>query len=76
MSAQDEQAFIFTPPATDTGGAGSLLLTSPHSGAYYPQSFMDASRLDAHQIRLSEDMFVDALLAHVPQHGIGVLSAH
>ena len=76
MSAQDEQAFIFTPPATDTGGAGSLLLTSPHSGAYYPQSFMDASRLDAHQIRLSEDMFVDALLARVPQHGIGVLSAH
>ncbi|CAI8188189.1 MAG: Uncharacterised protein [Alphaproteobacteria bacterium] len=74
MSAQDEQAFIFTPPANGSG-AGALLLTSPHSGAYYPQSFIDASRLDAHQIRLSEDMFVDGLLAHMPQQGIGVLSA-
>ncbi len=76
MIANNEQPFLFTPAASGTGGAGSLLLTSPHSGSYYPQSFMDASCLDAHQIRLSEDMFVDALLARAPQHGIGVLSAH
>ena len=76
MSTQDEQAFIFTPPANDASGDVPLLLTSPHSGAYYPQSFINASRLDTHQIRLSEDMFVDALLTHVPQHGIGLLSAH
>jgi N-formylglutamate amidohydrolase len=54
----------------------SLLLTSPHSGAHYPKSFIDASRLDAHAIRQSEDMFVDALLAKAPAHGIGVLSAN
>ena len=84
MNAQDEQAFVFTPPAApssveDAGRSAMeapLLLTSPHSGAHYPKSFIDASRLDAHAIRQSEDMFVDALLAHAPQHGIGVLSAN
>ena len=84
MNAQDEQAFVFTPPAApssveDAGLSAMeapLLLTSPHSGAHYPKSFIDASRLDAHAIRQSEDMFVDALLAHAPQHGIGVLSAN
>jgi N-formylglutamate amidohydrolase len=85
MSAEDEQAFVFTPPAAPssreeaglkTGMEAPLLLTSPHSGAHYPKSFIDASRLDAHAIRQSEDMFVDALLARAPQHGIGVLSAN
>ena len=85
MSDQDEHAFVFTPPAApssneDTGPQSgmeaSLLLTSPHSGAHYPKSFIDASRLDAHAIRQSEDMFVDALLAKAPAHGIGVLSAN
>ncbi|MDG1007923.1 MAG: N-formylglutamate amidohydrolase [Alphaproteobacteria bacterium] len=84
MNAQDEQAFVFTPPAAPSSVEAAvrsameapLLLTSPHSGAHYPKSFIDASRLDAHAIRQSEDMFVDALLAHAPQHGIGVLSAN
>ena len=81
MSTQDETAFVFTPPAArQSGGAAlaqtPLLLTSPHSGSHYPQSFLDASRLDRHQIRQSEDMFVDALLAQAPSHGIGVLSAN
>ena len=85
MSEQDEHAFVFTPPAApssnedmgpQSGMEASLLLTSPHSGAHYPKSFIDASRLDAHAIRQSEDMFVDALLAKAPAHGIGVLSAN
>lgn len=85
MSEQDEQAFVFTPPAApslnedagrQSGMEAPLLLTSPHSGAHYPKSFIDASRLDAHTIRQSEDMFVDALLAKAPAHGIGVLSAN
>ena len=85
MSEQDEHAFVFTPPAApssnedmgpQSGMEASLLLTSPHSGAHYPKSFIDASRLDAHAIRQSEDLFVDALLAKAPAHGIGVLSAN
>jgi N-formylglutamate amidohydrolase len=85
MNEQDEHAFVFTPPAApssnedmgpQSGMEASLLLTSPHSGAHYPKSFIDASRLDAHAIRQSEDMFVDALLAKAPAHGIGVLSAN
>lgn len=85
MSEHDEHAFVFTPPAAPSsnedmgphsGMKASLLLTSPHSGAHYPKSFIDASRLDAHAIRQSEDMFVDALLAKAPAHGIGVLSAN
>ena len=40
-----------------------LLFNSPHSGRVYPRSFLEASRLDAHTLRRSEDAFVDLLLA-------------
>lgn len=77
MSAKQEQAFVYTPPTKQAAvGATPLLLTSPHSGAYYPESFIRASRLDGHQIRQSEDMFVDVLLADAPRVGVGVLSAN
>ena len=58
-------------PGTDI----PVLVTSPHSGATYSEAFLAASRLDAHAIRQSEDMFVDDLFAASPTHGAHLLSA-
>jgi N-formylglutamate amidohydrolase len=52
-----------------------VLVTSPHSGATYSEAFLATSRLDAHAIRQSEDMFVDDLFAASPEHGAHLLSA-
>lgn len=72
MSEGEKLPFKFLSPQSE---AVPLLFNSPHSGNFYPQSFIDASRLDAHALRQSEDMFVDALLAEAPRAGAGVLTA-
>ena len=63
---------LFTP-ADQTA---PFLFASPHSGRLYPQSFLDASRLDPLGLRRSEDAFVDELFACAPALGAGLLSAH
>ncbi|KAB2850311.1 MAG: N-formylglutamate amidohydrolase [Hyphomicrobiaceae bacterium] len=52
-----------------------LILSSPHSGNVYPQSFLAASRLDARRLRKSEDCFVDELVSGAVGHGVPVLAA-
>lgn len=60
-------------PAFQTSGTESqrapVVFNSPHSGAHYPDRFKALSRLDAHNIRVSEDMDVDALFAGVVEAG-------
>jgi len=51
------------------------LITSPHSGHYYPRDFIAQSKLNSQQLRLSEDMHIDALLANVPKSGASLLTA-
>lgn len=62
-----EEATLFGRPAFEVRRPERpslpLVLNSPHSGACYPQAFLDASRLDARTIRRSEDFFVDDLIA-------------
>ncbi|SFS19025.1 N-formylglutamate amidohydrolase [Yoonia litorea] len=53
----------------------SVVFASPHSGRVYPPAFLRKAVLDAHQIRSSEDAFVDQLLASVPHHGAPLLTA-
>ncbi|MDE8350197.1 MAG: N-formylglutamate amidohydrolase [Acidocella sp.] len=53
-----------------------VLLTSPHSGRFYPPAFLAASRLDATAIRRSEDSFVDDLVASAPSLGVPLLTAN
>ena len=65
--------FVLSPLQTAAGVP--LLVTSPHSGADYPAEFLAASQLDAHDIRQSEDMYVDALYADAPTLGIVLLAA-
>ena len=56
---------IFEPRSLQT----PLIFNSPHSGRFYPQRFLDGSRLDALTLRRSEDAFVDELFA--PCVGLG-----
>ncbi|WP_254170521.1 N-formylglutamate amidohydrolase [Roseibium polysiphoniae] len=53
-----------------------FVFNSPHSGCQYPQSFLEASRLNSHSIRRSEDAFVDSLFKHVVPLGSPLLRAH
>jgi N-formylglutamate deformylase len=52
-----------------------VVLTSPHSGRYYPADFLAASRLDALAIRRSEDSFVEELFGFGPELGLPLLAA-
>ncbi len=53
-----------------------FVFNSPHSGRYYPQSFLDESRLDGLSIRYSEDCYTDELFAASVRLGAPMLKAH
>lgn len=55
--------------------SANWLMTSPHSGASYPDAFIAASRLSENDLRMSEDAYVDQLLTDLPALGAAVLSA-
>lgn len=52
-----------------------LVLSSPHSGAVYPNDFLRQSRLDPVSLRRSEDCFVDQLFASAPARGATLVRA-
>lgn len=54
---------------------GGVIFASPHSGCAYPDWFIAESRLDARQLRSSEDAFVDRLIRPAVDHGAVVLTA-
>lgn len=67
-----EPAFEVFSPREQTS---PFVFNSPHSGRTYPQAFLDASRLDAARIRLSEDAHVDKLFMHAVEAGSPLLRA-
>ncbi|MGE3644937.1 MAG: N-formylglutamate amidohydrolase [Beijerinckiaceae bacterium] len=52
-----------------------LIVSSPHSGSIYPESFLARSRLDALALRRSEDAYVDELFAGAVDCGAPLLRA-
>ena len=52
-----------------------LVLSSPHSGCAYPARFLASSRLDAINLRRSEDAFVDRLFLGAVAGGMPLLRA-
>ncbi|OIQ27297.1 MAG: N-formylglutamate amidohydrolase [Alphaproteobacteria bacterium MedPE-SWcel] len=52
-----------------------VVIASPHSGANYPQTFVEQSILDAKRLRSSEDAFVDGLFSAAPQLGMPMMTA-
>ena len=67
-------AFTVTLPS-GLGPSSVLVFGSPHSGRDYPATLMEATRLDALEIRASEDAFVDRLIETAPLHGIATIAA-
>jgi N-formylglutamate amidohydrolase len=55
---------LFDPPYRlfhPADGPAAVLFNSPHSGAYYPETFLSASSLDPFSLRRSEDIDVHRL---------------
>lgn len=69
---------LFAPPfetiAPDTQTL-PLVFNSPHSGRTYPRAFLDTSKLDAHELRRSEDCFVDEMFQSAAALGAPLLRA-
>ncbi|WP_298222744.1 N-formylglutamate amidohydrolase [Acidocella sp.] len=55
--------------------SAGIIVTSPHSGRCYSQEFLAASRLNALELRGSEDSFVDELFDGAPEFGVPMLAA-
>ena len=64
--------FLFYPSVAEER---PFLINVPHSGRYYPPALRQASRLDIQAIRLSEDAYVDAIFADMPQVGAAMMVA-
>lgn len=52
-----------------------VVFASPHSGRSYPLAFLEATTLDDHAIRSSEDAFVDQLFGCAPAFGASFIEA-
>ncbi len=65
-------AFHLTHPERRTT---SVVFASPHSGRDYSWSFLRKTALDQHQVRSSEDAFVDELFEAAPRFGAPFLKA-
>jgi len=70
----NDAAFIIEPVAPGVGPS-SAVFSSPHSGRAYPPDLLAASRLDAHQLRRSEDAFVERLFDSAPEMGAPLIHA-
>ncbi|WP_082733806.1 N-formylglutamate amidohydrolase [Pseudovibrio hongkongensis] len=53
-----------------------LLANSPHAGRHYLTSFLESSRLDKHEIRRSEDAYLDLLLDDIHRFGLTYMKAN
>ena len=53
----------------------AVIFASPHSGRDYPGAFLGKAALDEHEIRSSEDAFIDLLFAGAPVQGAPFLAA-
>ncbi len=71
-AASQQPSFRIERPAAQTA---PVVLASPHSGRVYPASFLDASQLDRHAVRRSEDAFVEDLFAAAPDFGMPLMHA-
>jgi N-formylglutamate amidohydrolase len=80
MTSRERDAILaeLSPPFTvalPVEQCAPFVLCSPHSGRVYPTVLLEASRLDAHALRKSEDYFVDELFAGADQIGVPMIAA-
>jgi N-formylglutamate amidohydrolase len=58
------------------GPASAFVVNSPHSGSFYPSSFLAQSRLTKDAVRRSEDCYVDELFSGCVALGAPMLAAN
>ena len=63
----EDRALTLIRPEVDRSGRG-LVFSVPHSGRYYPDSFIAQARQSGTSLRISEDAFVDTMLNLSPDH--------
>lgn len=63
-------AYRLLRPESDKAG---VIVCCPHSGRFYPDDLLRASKLDRLALRRSEDAFVDELFAASPELGASLL---
>jgi N-formylglutamate amidohydrolase len=51
-----------------------VIMALPHSGTYYPDALLRASRLSALSLRRSEDAHLDSVLGFAPALGISIIA--
>ncbi len=68
----EDQAFAVVRPRVPSRVVYSL----PHSGRYYPDSFIHQARLQGSALRASEDAFVDEMVPFSADDGISGLACH
>ena len=71
VRADQRRAFTLTAPLEQS----SVLFSSPHSGRYYPEHFLEMLRVPHMDLRRVEDAFVDHLFSGVGEFGAGLISA-
>jgi N-formylglutamate amidohydrolase len=74
IAALVQPTFDITPVEPGAPHA-PLVFASPHSGGHYPDTMIEALRLDPLLLRGSEDSLVDALIAPSPAGGATVIHA-
>lgn len=67
------QGFEIRAPGVQTA---PVVFNSPHSGRHYSAEFQELSRLDLHNLRRSEDCFVDELFEAASALGAPLMKAH
>ena len=69
----ESQSFEILEPERVTS---ALVFNSPHSGSFYPPSFIEQTRLDLAKLRRSEDNLVDQLFEGATLLGAPLMRAH
>src|SRR6185312_2218994 len=72
----EDQAFAVIRPRVPPRPPAGVVYSLPHSGRYYPDSFVHEARLQGSALRASEDAFVDDMVPLSSEDGVFGVACH
>jgi N-formylglutamate deformylase len=75
MSRSEPTYRVERPAPSPEDAQSAAVFSSPHSGRAYPGELLAASRLSSHELRRSEDAFVESLFDCAPEYGAPLIHA-